>query len=167
MGNQAWGERRSTSPGYWAPFLGPHAQALRLGVDAELVASQSNNARLLGAIEATKGGAEALAASRKRTPNPYKENENTLVGFYQQLAAKGDWVEVRRGLLSWRRKSRLHAGALLALQGDVLGTAYVERAGALSEELSHDGYEVGGDWALPRKVLARRAGDVTATWWAG
>lgn len=151
----------------WALSLNGHAQALRLGVDAEFAASQANNLRLLDAIEATKAGAEALAASRKRTPNPYKENENTLIGLYQELAAKGDWSEVRRGLLSWRRKCRLYVGALLALRGDVLGTAYVERAGALAEELSDDGYEVGGDWALPRKVLARRAGDTTATWWAG
>jgi hypothetical protein len=87
------------------------------------------------------------------------------IRFFAELAAKGDWNEVRRGLLSCHRKCRLFVGGLLALEGDALGMAYVERAAALAEALSHDGYEVGGDWALPRKVLARKRGDASVTWW--
>lgn len=147
----------------WQPYLDSVAEALRLGVG--LVESPASNARLLAAIEATPDGARALAASRKRAANPYNGNENSQVRLYRELALKDDWANIALGLLSWARKSRLYVGALLAQHGDALGVAYVERAAALALELSHDGYEVGGDWALPRKVLARRAGDDTATWW--
>jgi hypothetical protein len=166
----------------WEPYVSGVAQALRLGPGGDpQVTSQSasgcemrralvgadagNNGRLLKAIEALPAGAEAVKLSRKKAANAFNGNENTRVRFYAERAASGDWATVRQGLLSWERKCRLFVGGLLAMHGEPLGTAYVERAAALAAELSHDGYEVGDDFALPRKVLARRGGDLSATWW--
>lgn len=147
----------------WQPYRSAVAQALRLGLGDPLGEKDiGKNERLLKAIEASPSGAEAKKLSRKKTANAFNENQ---IRFYAERAASGDWATVRQGLLSWERKCRLFVGGLLAMHGEPLGTAYVERAAALATELSHDGYEVGGDWALPRKVLARRAGDLSATWW--
>lgn len=147
----------------WQPHVGPVAEALRLHL-GEPFATAADNARLLAAIEATPQGSEALALSKKKTPNAFTANENSRVTMYAGLAAKGDWVAVRRGLADWHRQCRLFVGALLALHGDPLGTAYVERAGALATALSLDETAWPG-WALPNKVLARRAGDTSVTWW--
>jgi len=148
----------------WELYVDDVAQALRLGTDPSLTTDAADNARLLSAIEATPAGSDAAKQSRMKTPNAFSTNENVRIRFFAELAAKGNWYEVRRGLLSWDRKCRLFVGGLLAMEGEALGTSYVERAAALAEELSHDGYEVGGDWALPRKVLARKRGDTSVTW---
>jgi hypothetical protein len=155
----------------WQPYLGHVGHALRLGMD-DALGDIRTNGRLLAAIEATPSGADAAKLSRKKAANAFTENENSRIPFYAERAASGDWATVRQGLLSWHRKCRLFVGGLLAIHGEPLGTAYVERAAALATVLSRDGYEVGkdgyevgGDWALPGKVLARRGGDLSVTWW--
>ncbi len=153
-----WATRR------WEPTISATASALRLGAELAFESGDANNARLLAAIEGTPAGAEAVRWSKKKAGNPYSDNEVARIKHYEELATMGDWVTVRRGLLTWRRQARLSVAAILTLEGDTVGEAYVVRAAALAAELSHDGSEVGSDWALPRKVLARRAGDATVTW---